>query len=182
MTDRLTLVTGNPDKAKLLEKYLGIPVESAALDLDEIQSLNVREIIEKKAREAYRQLNKPVVVDDVSFVIDDLNGLPGPFIKWFSQSLGYEGLCRLADSSVSREATIEVALGYFDGTTFMPFVGTSTGTIAEHAKGERGFGFDAIFICDGYKVTRGEMSEADYHKTSARRMAIELLKGYLEQK
>jgi XTP/dITP diphosphohydrolase len=53
------------------------------------------------------------------------------------------------------------------------------GKIAQAAKGNGGFGFDPIFINDGYDVTRAQMSEADYAKTSYRKLAIDELKAYL---
>lgn len=46
------------------------------LDLDEIQSLDLREVIEHKVRQAHEKCGKPVLVEDVSLVFEDLGGLP----------------------------------------------------------------------------------------------------------
>src|SRR5690242_16126421 len=93
--DALTFVTSNPGKAKQLGQYLDVPVVQKAIDLIEIQSLDGAEIIEHKAREAYRLLRSPVLVEDASLQFLALGKLPGPLIKWFLEELGTAGLCRL---------------------------------------------------------------------------------------
>ncbi len=50
---QIIFITGNQQKANYLEKYLGFPIEHIKLDLDEIQSLNLREIVEHKVKQAY---------------------------------------------------------------------------------------------------------------------------------
>lgn len=52
----ITFITGNPKKAEYLEKYLGFPIDHIKLDLDEIQSLDSREIITHKVKEAYNKI------------------------------------------------------------------------------------------------------------------------------
>jgi inosine triphosphate pyrophosphatase len=83
----VTFITGNQKKADYLAKYLGFPIEHIRLDLDEIQSLSLREIVEHKVRQAYAKVGKPVIVDDVSLTFAELGKLPGPFIKFFEQEL-----------------------------------------------------------------------------------------------
>jgi non-canonical purine NTP pyrophosphatase (RdgB/HAM1 family) len=150
----LTLVTGNTQKAKQFEQILGYTLKSAALEIPEIQSLDVREILEAKAREAYRQLQTPLIVDDVSLVIDELKGLPGPLIKWFLTTIGPEGICRLADTTHTRRATALVGIGYCDENGFQAFVGEGRGRIADTPAGSGGFGWDSTLIQDGWNVTR----------------------------
>ena len=58
----LTFITGNQNKADFLAKHLGVPVAHHKLDLDEIQSLDPRVVVEHKVRQAYEVLNKPVLV------------------------------------------------------------------------------------------------------------------------
>jgi len=175
-----TLVTSNEGKAKQIERVLGVPITHSGLDLTEVQTLDIKEVVEAKAREAFRILNASVVVDDTGVYIDELNGLPGTFAKWFEIAIGLEGVCRLADPFPGRKGKVVCALVYFDGTEFASFVGETTGSIAEHPRGGRGFGFDIIFIPEGSDLTWGEMSVEEQDQSSARRKAVEGLKQYLE--
>jgi XTP/dITP diphosphohydrolase len=60
------------------------------------------------------------------------------------------------------------------------FDGEMRGRIAKEARdGGMGFGFDPIFINDGYNKTRAEMTEEEYAKTSYRMSAIEKLRAFL---
>ena len=177
----ITFVTGNPGKAAEIGRQLDMPVAHAALDLYEAQSLDIKEIIEAKAREAYRLVGSPILVDDASVTIDNCGGLPGPLIKWFIKGIGNEGICRFADRSESRSATATVALGYFDGKDFVAFINEVSGIISDSPRGSGGYGWDEIFIQVGYSVTRSELSPEDYDKASIRRPALDSLKTYLQK-
>ncbi len=52
----ITFITGNQKKADYLAKYLGFPIEHQKIDLDEIQSLDLREIVEHKVKQAYEKV------------------------------------------------------------------------------------------------------------------------------
>ncbi len=84
----LTFITGNAAKATYLQNFFHMPVEHVKLDLKEIQSLDTKEVAEDKARRAYEILQKPVLVEDGSLVFVGMQPLPGPFIKWFYETLG----------------------------------------------------------------------------------------------
>ncbi|MEX0917551.1 MAG: non-canonical purine NTP pyrophosphatase [Candidatus Paceibacterota bacterium] len=176
----LTFVTGNAGKAKEIEEQLRMPVEQHALDLHEIQSLDLREILEAKARAAFARLQRPVIVDDASVIFTELNGLPGPLIKWFINSIGNDGLCRLADLTKGRTAIAEVGIGYCDVSNFEAFIATKNGTIATEPRGTNGYGWDPIFVQEGYTVTRGELNDEEYKDASIRHSALEALKTYLD--
>lgn len=176
----LVFVTGNQNKVDFLAKWLGHHVEHHKLDLDELQSLDLHEIVEHKVRQAYGILKKPVLVEDASLTFKAMGKLPGPFIKWFVEELDYDGLLRMALSLPSQEAVGQVCYGYYDGNETRFFDGEMRGRIAREARGSGGFGFDPIFINDGYDVTRGEMDEETYAKTSYRTDAMVKLKRYLD--
>jgi len=168
MTD-VTFITGNQHKADYLAKLLAVPLQHHKLDLVEIQSTSTEEIVEHKAREAYRQLGTPVLVEDVYLSFTALNGLPGPFIKFFvEQPDGLEKLCRMLDPFNDRSATGGCVFGYYDGSRMELVAGSLNGTIAEHPRGSGGFGWDQIFCPDGYGgKTRAELSEENYGKVYA---------------
>ena len=175
----LVLVTGNANKAKQYELILGSPIEAVALDIDEIQSLDLKIILEAKARAAYSELKRPLIVDDVSYEIQELKGLPGPLVKWFVETIGPEGLCRLADQTKDRKVVARVGIGYCDQNGFQSFIGEASGVVPQHAAGTGGFGWDAAMIQDGWEVTHAELSDEEYHKASIRKIALDALKTYL---
>ncbi|MDD3302911.1 MAG: non-canonical purine NTP pyrophosphatase [Candidatus Gracilibacteria bacterium] len=79
----ITFITGNQNKADYIAKYLNYPLDHIKLELDELQSTNLFEIVEHKVKQAYNLIKKPVVVEDVSLEFEALGGLPGPFIRFF---------------------------------------------------------------------------------------------------
>lgn len=179
MNKPIVFITGNANKAQQLAKYLQIPVEHQKLELDEIQSLDLAEVIAHKAREAFRIIGKPVIVDDVSLTISAMGKLPGPFIKYFIQELGTAGICAIVSGLVHNLAIAEVCVGYFDGEHLEVCKGVVSGSISDQPRGTGGFGWDALFIPDGYSHTRAEMEEEDYDNTSPRKAALEQLRVYL---
>lgn len=175
----LIFITGNQHKADYLAKWLGWPVDHRKLDLDELQSLDVKEVIEHKVKQAYDIVKQPVLVEDATLTFTAMGRLPGTFIKFFIEELGIQGLCELVDGLKHREATGVVYFALYDGKTIHYFDGTMHGRIADAPKGDGGFGYDPIFINEGFDITRGEMTEEDYASTSYRAEAIEKLKAHL---
>lgn len=175
----ITFITGNQNKADYLAKYLGYPVDHVKLDLDEIQSLDLIEIVEHKVRQAYEKIQKPVIVEDVALEFEALGGLPGPFIKFFIDQMPLETLCSLVDGK-SRKATARCVFGYYDGADMELFKSNLSGKIAQAPSGERGYGWDQIFIPNGYSVTRASLGEADDQKTYLQIKPFAKLKEYLE--
>ena len=176
----LTFITGNASKAEQLARHLEFPVEHKKLDIPEIQSLDLKEVAEHKAKEAYKQIQGPVLVEDTSLVFHALGKLPGPLIKWFLEQLDNEGLCRLLDGYKDRAALAKVCFCFYDGDALRIFEGKMKGSIANSPRGERGFGWDSIFIPEGKTKTWGEMDIEEQKETSMRRIALKELEGYLQ--
>jgi len=178
----LVFITGNEGKAKYLKDFLGIPVEHMSIDLSEIQSLSLREVVEDKANRAFEIVGRPVLVEDVSLTFKAMGKLPGPLVKWFLDSLKNEGLCRLLDQYQDRSAVAEVMFAYCSEEGTHVFQGSVKGSISKEPRGGGGFGWDAIFIPEGYEDTWGEMSAVEKHATSMRRFALDELKNFLENR
>jgi len=176
---KLIFITSNPAKAKYLGDYFDVPFEHLNLDLPEIQSLDLRAIVEDKARRAFEIVKKPVLVEDIALTFNALGKLPGPLIKWFFTSLGNEGLCRLLDPHKDKSAVAEVQFALADEGGIEIFSGLREGSISERPKGEFNFGWDPIFIPDGFNKTWGEMTTHEKHETSIRKIALEKAKNYL---
>lgn len=170
---KLMFITSNAGKAKYLSDYFHVPVDHLKLDLKEIQSLDLREVVEDKARRAYDIVKTPVLVEDVSLIFHALKALPGPLIKWFLETLGNKGLCKLLDKFDDRGASAKVEFAICDDTGVRTFSGSREGTIAETPRGEVGFGWDPIFIPKGYDKTWAEMDADEKHSTSMRKIALE---------
>lgn len=83
-----TFITGNQSKTDYLSRQLGVQLDHKKVDLDEIQSTDLHEIVEHKFRQAYEVCGTPVLVEDVSLVFNALGELPGPYIKWFVEKSG----------------------------------------------------------------------------------------------
>ncbi len=177
----ITFITGNQNKADYLSKYLGHPIDHVKLNLDEIQSIDLNEIVEHKVRQAYELIKKPVIVEDVSLEFDALGGLPGPFIKFFVEKVPFEVICSMING-LSRKATARSVFGYFDGNDLELFEGSLDGKIAETPSGNNGFGWDKIFIPQGYTVTRASLDEEDDKRTCLKMKPFAKLQKYLSSK
>lgn len=175
----VTFITGNQNKADYLAKYLGHPVDHVKLDLDELQSLDLREIVEHKVRQAYEQVHMPVLVEDVSLEFKALGRLPGPFIKWFLSEVDLETLISLVEGK-DRRAVGRCVLGYYDGERLEIFEGSISGKVADKPAGDNGFGWDKIFIPEGYQVTRAELDDDDYRKVYLQIRPFARLKKFLD--
>jgi len=176
----LIFITGNAAKAEQLGRHLDHPVAHKKLDLPEIQSLDLLEIIEHKTKEAYKQTGSPVLVEDTSLVFNALGRLPGPLIKWFLTELDNGGLCKILDGYEDRSCVAEVCFGLYDGKELKTFNGQTHGTVANSPRGERGFGWDPVFIPNGHEKTWGEMDTEEQEETSMRRVALKKLEAYLK--
>lgn len=178
MNKQITFITGNQNKADYLSRYLGFPIEHKKIDLDEIQSLDLKTIVEHKVRQAYEKVKKPILVEDVSLEFEAMGKLPGPFIKFFQEELSFETICSLLDGK-SRNATARCSMGYFDGENLKIFEASMKGIISEKPVGIGGFGWDKIFIPEGYSVTRAELNEEDDKKTYLQIKPFQELKDFL---
>lgn len=141
---------------------IGIDVPHKKIDVDELQSLDLREIVEHKARTAYAIAKQPVLVEDTRLVFHALGRLPGTYVKWFLQELDVDGLCKLLDSFDDRSATAGAAIAYFDGKDVHIFESSLKGRIANRPVGDSAFGWNPIFIPGGADKTLGQMSDTEF--------------------
>lgn len=166
------LVTGNKGKLGEWKRLIpsSVDMQNVELDLPEIQSMDAAEIVTDKAKRAYQIIKKPVLVEDVSAGLVEMEGLPGPFIKYFEARLGGSALFKLA-SQPGAEAIVSCTVGYYDGKKMQVFTGEVHGTVTE-ARGKNGFGFDKCFQPDGQTKTYGEMTHQEKDKISHRSKAV----------
>ncbi len=177
-TNDILFVSGNAGKAAELAKWLGMPIEHRSIDVDEIQSLDSRQVVDYKARQAYAIVHQPVLVEDVAVTFTAMGRLPGTYIKWFLQELDLVGLCKLADGLEHRNATAAICYGLYDGTHIHFFEHSVPGSIAPEPRGES-FGWNPIFIPDGSTKTYAEMTDDERRPHSMRAHAIDQLRAFL---
>lgn len=175
---KLYYITGNEGKFK--ETKLIIPnVEQLDIDLPEIQEIDPKKIIEAKLIEAKNQGQNRFIVDDASFYLDAIPGLPGPLIRWFMKTIGNDGLVNIANNFKNFSARAVVIVGYLDSTSQIHyFEGEIKGKIVE-ARGTNGFGWDSIFQPEGHEKTFAEMTIEEKNNISHRRLALNKLRDFL---
>lgn len=180
----IAIVTGNKGKAAEIERILGQKIEAVALDLPEIQSMDLREVAAAKAQAAYAILQTSVMVDDTGLFIDHLGGLPGPFVTWFMGAVADKGVVQMLQGATNRKATVGCCIGYVNASGQVhTFLGEASGSLTTEPRGQsaKGLGFDSIFIPDGAHHTFAEMIGTDKDTFSHRRKALQLFKEFLDK-
>lgn len=178
----ITFVTGNEHKAAHTARLLGHRIDHAEIDLDELQTVDIFELVEHKVRQAYEKIKQPVIVDDYSVGFNALDGLPGTFIKFFiGTDKKLEKLCRILDAFEDRSAYATSAMGFYDGVTLKVFYKTLRGTIAIHPMGKNGIHSDKIFIPTGYKQTRAQMDDDMYDAIYKQVRPLDELRKFLDE-
>lgn len=184
--DKLILITKNEHKiaelTPLFEEF-GVPFETSDLEKHEVRDQSVGRVAMEAAKNAYKILKRPVVVDDTGLYVESLNGFPGPYAAYVLESIGCEGLLRLMEGVEDRDARFDTGVGYADGWAFRYFIGTMYGDIAKSPVGEGGFGYDPIFLPDGESRTYAQLSLDEKVKVSHRSEAFrKFLEWYVENR
>jgi XTP/dITP diphosphohydrolase len=180
---RIVFVTSNEHKAREAQEILGTAVEPVALDVPEIQALDLEEVAQIKAEAAYELLGSPehpVLVEDSGLVVESWNGLPGALTKWFVKSLGNEGILKMHAAYPDRSARAVCVVAVAVGGPVHTFRGEVRGHLAPEPRGTEGFGWDPIFVPAGETRTYAELGalkHRDSHRARAFRAAREWLAG-----
>jgi inosine triphosphate pyrophosphatase len=173
----LFFITGSNKKVAEIKAHIPT-IEQLDIELPEIQGLDPHKILAAKLLEARKHYGNEYIVEDTSLYFDGMNGLPGPLIKWFVEALGLEGLATLA-AGYTGKAVAKTLIGYADERGAVEFFeGEMHGTIVP-PRGE-GYGWDAIFVPDGYDKTLAELGVEEKNALSMRAKAAQKLKHYLD--
>lgn len=172
------LVTQNKKKVEEFEKILGFKLNHVDLKLKEIQAIEVKKVVEHKARQAFLEISHPVIVEDTGLYFEAWGGLPGALAKLFDQTLGYSRLCKMLKGN--RRAKAQTVIGFFDGEKYQGFLGKVEGTIPSKPRGEKGFGWDRIFVPKGFTKTFAQMEPHQKNKVSMRKFALDKLSRFLD--
>jgi non-canonical purine NTP pyrophosphatase (RdgB/HAM1 family) len=175
----LRFVTSNKDKLREASELLRRPLAAVSLELEEIQTTDLEQIVRHKALQAYRTVRRPLIVEDTSLVFKAWGELPGPFIKFFVQNLGLDGLVDALSPSENWDAVAVSGVGYHDGGAIHYFEGRVEGQIAA-PRGASGFGWDPIFRPQGASRSFAEMAPEEKHRHSMRAAAMKALSSHLD--
>lgn len=198
--DNLVLATHNPGKLRemtALVEPLGIHcVGAAELDLPEPEEIGntFADNADLKARQAADLSGLPSLADDSGLCVDALHGLPGIFsARWAEDEQGKRDWMRAmkrvwseleaAGTDASHDAHFACALSIArpnDGQT-ESFEGRVNGMLVWPPRGDKGFGYDPIFVPAGYDVTFGEMDPVEKHRLSHRADAFHKLLSAMER-
>ncbi len=178
----LVIASHNPGKlreiADLLRPY-GIAVLSAGeLGLAEPEETGrtFAENARIKAAAAARAAGRPALSDDSGLTVDALGGAPGVHsARWggperdFARAMRrvWEALVKTGDPDRRAAFVCVLALALPEGDCHL-FEGRVQGHIVWPPRGEKGFGYDPIFVPDGHEITFGEMDPAAKHAISHR--------------
>jgi inosine triphosphate pyrophosphatase len=175
----VVFVTGNKGKLTEVQEMLKgtANVEAVKIDLPELQG-EALDIARDKALTAYAQLQRPCMIEDTGLCFHGMKNLPGPYIKWFLDKVGNDGLNDMLvgfeDKSAHAECTFTVATGP-TADDIKCYVGRCEGTIVR-PRGPGGFGWDPVFLPTGSAKTFAEMSAAEKNEISHRRRALDLVR------
>ncbi|XP_074592973.1 inosine triphosphate pyrophosphatase isoform X2 [Brevipalpus obovatus] len=150
------------------------------MDLVECQG-NEEFIIKNKCKEAFRIVNAPVIVEDTSLSFTAFKGLPGPYIKYFLDNLGPQGLYRMLKDWNDKSAIASCRIAFCPALDSEPsvFIGEISGHIVP-ARGDSGFGFDHCFQPLGYEKTLSEMGQEEKNSISHRFLAAKAMRDYFK--
>lgn len=155
------LVTGSPGKLAEARRIVGPTLEAVDLDLPEVQSLDLLEVLRAKAAAAHAAVGGPIVVEETGLELAALGGFPGPLVKWMLAAVGPEGVARTALALGDPRATARCALLATDGGTESLGRGEAPGVLVLPARGGGGFGWDPVFVPAGETRTYAELAAAE---------------------
>ena len=177
----ITFLTTNSGKFEEASEILGergIKVEMAEKRYREVQADSLEEVV-KYALEDLDMEN--VFIEDAGLFIASLSGFPGVYSSYVYETLGNAGVLKLLEGCKERRAGFRSVIGYRGaGKEVKIFEGEVIGTIHTEVRGSEGFGYDPIFIPEGYTKTFAEDMKVK-NKISHRKVALGALAEYLEK-
>ena len=195
---RLLAATHNPGKVKELNELLaplGFQTVSAAeLGLAEPDETaqTFQGNAELKALTAARTAGEPALADDSGLAADGLAGAPGIYsARWAGPEKDFAAAMQKVEDGLAAETTADgevdrrasfisvLSLAWPDGHV-ESFEGVVRGQLVWPPRGDRGFGYDPIFVPEGETETFGEMDPARKHTISHRAVAFAKFKARFE--
>lgn len=179
-------ITGN--KGKLYEvkeklKNLDVTVIQEDLGYPEVQGDSLKEVARYGVEHIKKRFLHPFIIEDAGLFVDALDGFPGVYSKYVFFTIGCKGILKLLEDKKRRTAVFRSVYAYSEPNKKpLFFIGECQGIIATKERGERGFGYDPIFIPDSETKTFAEMSTEEKNTFSHRGKALDKLIDFLKEK
>lgn len=195
MLKEILFASHNAGKIAEIKKMLapfGISVKSAAeLDLPDVEETGTTfaENSLLKSQTLAKAANMVCIADDSGLCVDALDGAPGVYSARYAPNRDFDkGMDKLLaamekSANKSRAAHFSCVISYArpDGS-YELFEGRVDGQIArQKMRGADGFGYDPLFVPDGYTCSFAQMAPAEKNKISHRGRAMQKFKQFLEQ-
>ncbi|MGV0925086.1 RdgB/HAM1 family non-canonical purine NTP pyrophosphatase [Empedobacter tilapiae] len=185
----LIFATHNNNKVKevtkMLPSYLSMKSLTDINFFDEIEETGTtfEENAQLKAKTIFDKTGKNIFADDSGLVIEALDGAPGVYSARYAGTGKDEdniakALKELEGKTNRKAYFISIFCLILDGKEYF-FEGRVNGTITTEIMGDNGFGYDPIFIPDGFSISFAQMSPEEKNAISHRGKAVEKLNDFL---
>lgn len=166
---------------QILAKH-GITLKWHKLELKEEKNATLEKIAKSKAKQAYRKIKKPLIVEDTGIFFDGLTEFPGANAKRIYEKIGYAGLLRFA-SMKSGKAYFKTVICFTDGKRHILFSGKLRGKITErvYCKNKDVMPYERIFVPEGFNRPLCMLSRKKKNEISHRAKAAERLADWLKK-
>ncbi len=139
----------------------------------------------QKARYIFEKYNINCFADDTGLEIPALNGEPGVYSARYAgeEKSSAKNMSKVLDKlagTKDRRAQFRTVIALIINGEEKIFEGIVAGKIIESPRGDQGFGYDPVFVPDGYDLTFAELGNEVKNKISHRAKAVEKLAEYLK--
>jgi XTP/dITP diphosphohydrolase len=192
MKKQILLATTNKGKLEDVKEILkDLDVEILSfLDFDDYPSVEETGLTflanaELKVKAAYEKYGLPCLGDDSGLESFQLNGEPGIYSARYAgensddEQNNLKLINKLSEFPEPHPGRFVCAAVYYDGEKYKTAIGEIRGNIIKNPRGKNGFGYDPLFIPNGYNITTAEMSHEEKNKISHRLNAFKELKKNL---
>ena len=188
----LCFATNNENKLREIRRMLGslfkiLSLEDIHCDAGDLpeNGVTLEENSLEKASFVYNNYGVSCFADDTGLEVGSLDGEPGVFSARYAgpQKNSSDNILLLLDrlkNSANRNARFRTVITLFLSGTPVQFEGIVNGIISKEKKGTQGFGYDPVFIPEGYDRSFAEMSLREKNKISHRGIAFRKLVEYLQ--
>jgi len=184
---KIFFITGNGGKvheAKTKLHPLGYTIIQKNLGYPEIQTDSLEEVARFGVKHIQKKIDSPFILEDAGLFINALQGFPGVYSSYVYHTIGLDGILSLLKDKKNdyRSAVFRSVFAYAepDGDPLL-FVGECNGIISTEKKGEKGFGYDPIFMPLSSDRTFAEMDTEEKNGFSHRGKSIEKLIRFLKK-
>ena len=188
MKQKIVFATNNAHKLEEVAAMLGEAYEVLSLheigcetDIPETADTFAGNAIQK-ARYVKEHYGYDCFADDSGLEVDALNGAPGVYSARYSGKGSEANMDKLLlnlTGKSERGAQFRTVIALLIGNETQLFEGIVRGSIIEERRGEAGFGYDPIFIPDGYEQTFAQLGSEIKNRISHRAKAVEQLVQHL---